>query len=173
MRDAIHLADAKYEQLLSEGTGEYSVRQEPWQPYSEKKLQWLLEHGKTVVIDFTADWCPTCKFMEKTVLKTKEMETVFRDNDIYTLVADWTHQDSSPEVNQKLQELGTQQIPLLAIYSAQNPTKPTLIPGTYTIAGLTEELRRAGPSLSGEPKQGMANAAPGFGAVPSTGAGLR
>ncbi len=172
-RDANRLADAKYEQLLSEGTGEYFVRQEPWQPYSEKKLQWLLEHGKTVVIDFTADWCPTCKFMEKTVLKTEEMATVFRDNDIYTLVADWTHQDSSPEVNQKLQELGTQQIPLLAIYSAQNPTKPILIPGTYTLAGLTEELRRAGPSLTGETKRGVANATPGFGATTPPGAGLR
>ncbi|QEG34993.1 protein-disulfide reductase DsbD family protein [Bythopirellula goksoeyrii] len=172
-RDANRLADARFEQLISEGTGEYSVRQEPWQPYSEKKLQWLLEHGKTVLIDFTADWCPTCKFMEKTVLKTDEMATVFRDNDIYTLVADWTHQDSSPEVNKKLQELGTQQIPLLAIYSAQNPTKPTLIPGTYTIAGLTEELRRAGPSLTGETKQGMANAAQGYGAASSPGAGLR
>ena len=172
-RDANRIADAKYEQLISEGTGAYFVRQEPWQPYSEKKLQWLLDHGKTVVIDFTADWCPTCKFMEKTVLKTDEMATVFRDHDIYTLVADWTHKDESTEVTKKLMELGTQQIPLLAIYSAQNPTKPILIPGTYTIAGLTEELRRAGPSLTGETKQGMANAPQGIGASNSPPTGLR
>mgnify|MGYP001464059967 CR=1 FL=1 len=165
-RDASRIAERKFEELFSNGTAEYFVRDEPWQPYSERKLAWLLEHGKTVIIDFTADWCPTCKLMEKTVLKTEKMAKVLKDNNVYTLVADWTHHDSSPEVTKKLQELGTQQIPLLAIYSAQNPREPILIPGTYTLAGLTSELLRAGPSLLGDPslhgvsKQGMAKALP-------------
>jgi thiol:disulfide interchange protein DsbD len=159
-RDINRVADARYEKLLSNGSGEYSVRNEPWQPYSEQKLQWLLRQGKTVLIDFTADWCPTCKFMEKTVLKTSEMERFLEENEVYTLVADWTHQDSSPEVTKKLQELRTLQIPLLAIYSPGNPGRPTLIPGTYTLAQLTEAIRSAASALDLPTKQGMANAEP-------------
>ncbi len=172
-RDANRLADARFEELMATGTGEYTVRNEPWQPYSARKLEWLLASGKTVVIDFTADWCPTCKVMEKTVLKTDAMAQVFKENNVYTLVADWTHQDSSPEVSAKLQELGAQQIPLLAIYSPQNPTEPIVIPGTYTIGGLTAEIQRAGSSLPRESKPGVANAPPGPGAMNSSAGGLR
>ncbi|MEM9353946.1 MAG: thioredoxin family protein [Planctomycetota bacterium] len=147
-REAYRLAETKLEELLETSGGEFMVSDEPWQPYSERKLQWLLERGKTVVIDFTADWCPTCKVMEKTVLKTDAMGSVFEANDIYTLVADWTHRDTSTEVTAKLNELRAQQIPLLAIYSGSRPdAAPILVPGTYTISSLTEKLAEAGPSV--------------------------
>lgn len=164
LRESDRLAEVKLEQLLDRGGGEYVVHNEPWQFYSERKLRWLLERGKTVVIDFTADWCPTCKLMEKTVLRTDEMARVFAENDIYTLVADWTHRDSSSDVTAKLMELGTQQIPLLAIYSPNAPNQPTLIPATYTIARLTEELLKANSSAMIGTQQGMANALPGMSA---------
>lgn len=167
-RDANRLADARFEELMATGTGVYTVRNEAWQPYSAKKLEWLLAQGKTVVIDFTADWCPTCKLMEKTVLKTDAMSEYFEDNEVYTLVADWTHQDSSPEVTEKLKELGAQQIPLLAIYSPQNPSEPIVIPGTYTVGGLTAELDRARDT-----ERGVAKAAPSAGAMNSSAGGLR
>ena len=32
-----------------------------------------LNAGKTVLIDFTANWCPNCKFLESTVLDTKDV----------------------------------------------------------------------------------------------------
>ena len=147
-RDAERLAEARLEELLATGGGTYKVSNEPWQVYSERKLQWLLDQGKTVVIDFTADWCPTCKLMEKTVLKTEDMAKVFAENDIYTLVADWTHQDNSSEVSKKLAELNAAQIPLLAIYSPRNREMPKLIPGTYTISGLTQELLELGSTAS-------------------------
>lgn len=172
-RDANRLAEVKFEQLLARGTGEYFVRNEPWQVYSERKLQWLLDHGKTVLIDFTADWCLTCKLMEKTVLKTDEMAQFFEENEIYTLVADWTQKDDSSEVTEKLNQLGAKQIPLLAIYSPTNRDQPILIPGTYTTAGLTAELLKADSVAQLDTEEGMAEADAAFGPQGVQPSGLR
>ena len=62
----------------------------PWQPYSLTKLQELTAAGKTVMLDFTADWCPTCKTLEKFVLNTKDAHDFVEANGIVPLVADMT-----------------------------------------------------------------------------------
>jgi thiol:disulfide interchange protein len=110
-------------------SGAYVVENIPWQPYTAKKLQWLLDNGKTVVVDFTADWCLNCKVNERVVLKTQATQDRFLADDVYSLVADWTHRSEAKEVTAKLEELGAKQIPLVAIYSAADPNKPILLPG--------------------------------------------
>src|SRR5207245_467440 len=39
-----------------------------WQPFTPERLQTERDQGHAVFIDFTAAWCLTCKFNEKTVL---------------------------------------------------------------------------------------------------------
>jgi hypothetical protein len=56
----------------------------------------------------------------------------------------------------------------LAIYSPQNPSEPIVIPGTYTVGGLTAELDRARDT-----ERGVAKAAPSAGAMNSSAGGLR
>ena len=127
--------------------GRYSrtdaVQNKPWQPYSPKKLEWLLANNKTVLIDFTADWCPNCKWNERNVLKTDATAEVLKELDVYTLIADWTHRDEAVDVTAKLEELRAKNIPLVAIYGAGNGEEPILIPGVLTHADLHAKLRRA------------------------------
>ena len=49
--------------------------------------------GSPVFIDFTADWCPNCKFYEKTVLKSVAVQAKFREKDVVFVKADWTNID--------------------------------------------------------------------------------
>ncbi|MFB6352004.1 MAG: protein-disulfide reductase DsbD family protein, partial [Bradymonadaceae bacterium] len=41
-----------------------------WHKWTEKRVDTQLEKGRPVFVDFTADWCITCKANERTVLST-------------------------------------------------------------------------------------------------------
>ena len=115
-----------------------------WQPYSGKMLESAVAAGSTVLVDFTADWCLTCKALEAAVLNTREVCDAVAANRIVTLHADWTHAD--PEVTQMLEALGSKQVPVLAIFPAGNPNEPIVFRGGYTRQELVDSLLRAGPS---------------------------
>jgi thiol:disulfide interchange protein len=76
-------------ELTTEGL-DYS-KHIPYQPFSEERLAALKD--KVVFVDFTADWCLTCKVNEKTVLETDAVRAAMADVGVVPLVADWTRRD--------------------------------------------------------------------------------
>ena len=52
-------------------------------------------------IDFTADWCLTCKVNEKLVINTDDFKKLVKDNQISLILGDWT--DGNPEMTKWLQ----------------------------------------------------------------------
>jgi thiol:disulfide interchange protein len=115
-----------------------------WVPYTEKRLNRLIAQDRTVLVDFTADWCPTCKWLEATVLNTQDVRDVLRQNGVVTLVADWTKHD--PEVTRKLDSLGSAQVPVVAIFPAGRPNDRVILRGFYSKATLLDKLKQAGQS---------------------------
>jgi len=62
-----------------------------WSPWSEAKLN---EHkGDLVFMDFTAQWCLTCKVNKKLVLDTQGFEELAEKYNVKLLRADWTKRD--------------------------------------------------------------------------------
>jgi suppressor for copper-sensitivity B len=116
----------------------------PWQPFTRPVLEDAIASGATVLVDFTADWCLTCKTLEATVLSTIDVREVAKANGVITLRADWTH--GQPEVTRMLELLGSKQVPVLAIFPAGNPNQPIVLRGGYTQQTLLDALRKAGPS---------------------------
>jgi thiol:disulfide interchange protein len=115
-----------------------------WHAYTENRLGRLLEAERTVLVDFTADWCVTCKTLEATVLDTPDVRRVLRENGVLTLLADWSN--GSPEITRKLESLGSKQVPLLAIYPSGETESPIVLQGFYTKSQLLAALEEAGPS---------------------------
>jgi thiol:disulfide interchange protein len=70
----------------------------PWRPFSRQTFDELIAAQNTVMVDFTADWCMTCKTLEKLVLNTSRTDSAVRRNGVVALRADWTH--ASPEVTE-------------------------------------------------------------------------
>lgn len=63
----------------------------PWQPFSDANVAAL--DGELRFVDFTADWCLTCKANEKTVLETETVRDAMAELNVVPLKADWTNKD--------------------------------------------------------------------------------
>ena len=73
--------------------------------------------GKTVMVDFTANWCPNCKTNSKLAIETDAVGELIKANGVVPMLADWT--DQSPTIKKALNDLGYNSIPLLAIWPAK------------------------------------------------------
>jgi len=118
-----------------------------WEPFSVEYLEESVAAGRTVFIDFTADWCWTCKVNEKTVLQDDEVEDALRRNKVLTLKGDWTRKD--PEITEILQRHRRAGVPFYAVYPAGEPDHVIVLPEIINKKLVLESLEQAGPSLSG------------------------
>lgn len=80
-----------------------------WEKWSEERVAELLEEGKPVYIDFTAQWCATCQVNKKRAY-TDEVIAKFNDKNVVALKADKTK--PNPEIETALQKLGRTAIPV-------------------------------------------------------------
>jgi cytochrome c biogenesis protein CcdA len=117
----------------------------PWQPYSPAALAQARAEGKTVLVDFTANWCLTCQWNLVTAINTEPVRELVERNGVVTLVADWT--DKSPMIEQALADLNSRSIPLLAVYPADPNAEVLVLPDVVTQGAVVEALEEAGPSL--------------------------
>lgn len=115
-----------------------------WALFDKETFARELEQGRIVAVDFTADWCVNCKFIERTLLHTEEIEKKFEEKNVLTLTADWTNQDAqTPDViaiNELLDANGARQVPTLMIFTPENPDKPIVLSGLYTKSTLVEAI---------------------------------
>jgi len=113
------------------GTSLSAVKRIPLEnAFSLEKLEKAAREGQTVVVDFTADWCPNCKVNEKWVLASPEVQNAFKKAGVLFLVADITRKN--PEAEAELKRLGGYAIPFLAVYPFGNPAKVKTIRDVYT-----------------------------------------
>ncbi len=64
-----------------------------WKPWTEEKMK--AETGKFVFVDFTAEWCLTCKVNKKLVLETSGFEKMAKKYELVLMRADWTKRDDN------------------------------------------------------------------------------
>ena len=98
----------------------------PWQPYSEQALNAARTAGHPVFIDFTAAWCLSCQFNERTVLKSAEIENALRKGNVVTMKADWTNSD--PAITEKLASIGRAGVPTYVVYPATAGSAADVLP---------------------------------------------
>lgn len=77
--------------LLNDHNGH--IQELSWKKWSEQAMAEL--QGKSVFINFTAQWCFTCKVNEKLVLKTSGFQRLIQDRQVELLLADWTKKDDA------------------------------------------------------------------------------
>lgn len=120
----------------------------PWEPFSRARLAELQKSGATVLVDFSADWCMTCKLNLATAIETTRVKAAIEANRVVPLLADWT--EESPEIKSMLETLQSRSIPVLAVFPAGGANEPLRDPiilrDLITESQVLQALEQAGPS---------------------------
>ena len=137
IRTAIAGVSSGEQQTMTNDTGGI-----PWQSFSLDKLETELNGGRTVFIDFTADWCLTCKVNEHSVLTDRKVVDKFKEAELVAIRADWTNRN--PDITKLLAKFGRSGVPLYVIFPAGRPTEPIILPEVITTGIILDAIGRAG-----------------------------
>jgi thiol:disulfide interchange protein len=85
-----------------------------WLPFDERQAIELAAQGKVVFVDFTADWCLTCKATERVVIETPEIDEAFERHGVVTMKGDWTNRDD--RITSYLARHGRSAVPFYVLF---------------------------------------------------------
>lgn len=115
-----------------------------WKSYNEETLDDLVEDGRTVLIDFTAEWCQNCKLNLNRAIHTKKVKDWIEKNNVVAMEADLTEYPA--HIKDKLNELDSISIPVLAIYRPRDTETPIVLRDIVSENDVLKALELAGPS---------------------------
>jgi thiol:disulfide interchange protein len=101
-----------------------------WVSFSPSNLDALRAEGKPVFLDFTASWCLTCQFNEKTAINVPAVRTVIKQKGITAMKGDWTNSD--PAITAALKSFGRVGVPLAVYYPPGKGSEPIVLPELLT-----------------------------------------
>ena len=108
--------------------------------YSEELLTEYRDANELIFLNFTADWCITCKVNESVALNSEEVKALIRQKNIRYLEADWTRKNEA--IAKKLEEFGRSGVPLYLLYPSTG--KPIILPEILTEDILLNYLNELG-----------------------------
>ncbi len=109
-----------------------------WHTYSYSEFK--AELGNTpMIVDFTADWCPTCKVIENTVLTYENIQPLVEEYNLKLVKVDLTYPNEENEA--LLKSLESASIPLLAMFpEGIFAYSPILLRDVFTLNQFKESL---------------------------------
>ena len=122
-----------------------------WVAYTPESFAERL--GKdNLVLDFTADWCPTCKLLERTVLTPPRVAQWGTRHKAVFMKVDLTRQ--TPPAMALLRALGSQSIPVAAFFPAgRDAHEPLVLRDLFTAGQFEQAMDEAfgGPARTAAP----------------------
>lgn len=108
--------------------------------YSEELLTEYRDDNELIFLNFTADWCITCKVNESVALNSEEVKALIKQKNIRYLEADWTRKNEV--IAKKLEEFGRSGVPLYLLYPSTG--EPIILPEILTEDILLNYLNELG-----------------------------
>ena len=112
-----------------------------WEAFSLSTLDRHLNQGKPVFIDFTAEWCLTCKVNERIILSNDDVIAKFKSSGIIAMKADWTSRN--PDITRLLAKFGRSGVPLYVVFPEGKPNEPIVLPEVITSGMVIEAIGKA------------------------------
>lgn len=133
----------------------------PWKHFAMADFVRDVNSGKTVLVEFTADWCATCKTLKAANLDRSKTKSLVARNGV--VVYEANIDEASPEEQAFfLQMQPSRGVPLIAIFPAGKKYEPIRFGDGYTQSQILTALEKAGPSKSAADVAGRENASIGL-----------
>lgn len=110
-----------------------------WVYYTPQRFEQAQKDGKVIALEFTAEWCLNCKWLERNVLQTDGVVAAFAAGDVVPMKVDLTGNNTPG--NQKLNDTGRRTIPWLVIIAPDG--RETLRSDFYTVDQVVEAVNAA------------------------------
>jgi thiol:disulfide interchange protein DsbD len=110
-----------------------------WTPFTPQALASLRAEGKPVLVDFTASWCLTCQFNERTAIDVPAVRQLLQQKGIVAMKGDWTNSD--PAITEVLKSFGRVGVPLVVFYPEGKESAPIVLPELLTERIVLEALK--------------------------------
>ncbi len=101
-----------------------------WKPWSASAVEEARVDGHPVLVDFTANWCLTCKVNKKIAIEVPAVRERLAALNFVTLKGDYTRAD--PAIAAELRRFERAGVPLVLVYSKDSKQPPRLLPTQLT-----------------------------------------
>jgi len=111
-----------------------------WTRFSSQALAKEIKTGKKAIfVNFTADWCLSCKVNDSLVFSDPKVKNFIKANNIVVFKADWTRRDS--EITRELAKYDRASVPLYLFFEAGQHS-PRILPELLTSSLFLELLSK-------------------------------
>jgi thiol:disulfide interchange protein DsbD len=110
-----------------------------WTYYTPERFGAAIEQRKTVVMDFTAEWCLNCKVLEESVLHDQRIINLLAQKHIVPMKVDIT--GNNPAGKAKLKAVGSLTVPLLVVFAPDG--NPVFKSDFYTVDQVLDAVEKA------------------------------
>ena len=110
------------------------------QPWSAEAVSAAQGQGRPVLVNFTADWCVTCKINERAALSSRRVAEALQQANAVYMVGDWTRRDDA--ITHELERRGRSGVPLYLLYPAGGG-EPRILPQLLTEGVVIDSLKSA------------------------------
>lgn len=112
-----------------------------WKPWSPAAIEEARAAGHPVLVDFTAEWCLTCKVNKKIAIDIPSVREQINAQQVTTLRGDYTRKD--PAIAAELRRFERAGVPLVLVYPKNPTAPPEVLPTQLTPGIVLEALQRA------------------------------
>ncbi|MCC6623155.1 MAG: thioredoxin family protein [Deltaproteobacteria bacterium] len=117
-----------------------------WHEFDLLDVEAEAAKGKTVFIDFTADWCVTCKSNEALAIFTDPVRSALSELEVLPVRGDFTVH--KPEIAKWLTRFNQPSVPLYVVIPAGRPEAAFALSSLPSTSEIVQGLCRAGPSTA-------------------------
>ncbi|WP_296817374.1 thioredoxin family protein, partial [Brevundimonas sp.] len=132
------VAAATWATVAPRAAGSASASALPSRPWSAQAVA-EARAGGPVLVNFTADWCLSCKVNEAQALSSRRVAQALERTGATYLVADWTLRDA--EIARELARHGRSGVPLYLVYPREG--EPQVLPQLLSEGAVIAAVERA------------------------------